>query len=83
MRKEKAKLISNVDNRGNSVGTVTRLGVGELTFSTASRPTLKPMQQPAKNVPGVEEMTRYSSWGLKLTIPPLLKCLNDAVLNQA
>jgi hypothetical protein len=57
MRKKKAKLISDVDSRGNSVGTVTRLEVGESTFSTASRPSLRPMQPPVKiTYRGVEDL---------------------------
>ena len=40
---------------GNSVGTVTRLRIGESAFSTAARPTLQPTQPPVKKTYRVVE----------------------------
>jgi hypothetical protein len=54
----KGKGKADLDRRqpDNSVGTVTRLRIGESAFSTAARPTLEPIQQPVKTYRDVEDL---------------------------
>lgn len=54
--KEKGKADLEGRQPGNSFGAVTKLWIGKSAFSTASRPTLGPMQPPVKKYRGVEDL---------------------------